>query len=110
MNYLVADDLIDEFCQENKVYGDDIEVYMFPQMWSSTALGFDGFDGFAGQAITKAQTTVLWSEYRSIAWVAFAGRLAYKIDKPNTVFFLDVYGRNMKGQSKAGSYQRNGLQ
>jgi hypothetical protein len=50
----------------------DVEVYSFPQTWSSTALGFGGI---GGQAFTTAQTVVV-SDLQH-ACVYFGGQLAY---------------------------------
>ena len=52
----------------------DIEVRMFPQTWSSTALGFGGI---GGQAITSAYTVVITSGDH--AAVYFGGRFAYLV-------------------------------
>ncbi len=52
----------------------EVSVRMFPQMWSSTALGFDGV---AGQAMTLAYTVVVSASYDLISAVYFGGRFAY---------------------------------
>ena len=57
-----------------KSLGLDGEVYLFPQTWGSTALGFGGI---GCQAITTADTTVI-IERDYLAWVFFAGEFAYK--------------------------------
>jgi hypothetical protein len=57
--------------------GVELEVYSFPQMWGSTALGFGGI---GGAAMTKAQTTIVLPEDRSAAHVYFNSRFAYTID------------------------------
>ena len=57
--------------------GVQLEVYSFPQMWGSTALGFGGI---GGAAMTQAQTTIVLPDDRSVAHVYFNARFAYTID------------------------------
>jgi len=77
------------------------KMYVFPQTWSSTALGFDGC---GGQAITEAYTTVVemtsykfesGKDIRGIVYkeledkvyaVFFDGRIAYMCLNPNSSF------------------------
>jgi hypothetical protein len=59
---------------------------MFPQTWSSTALGFGGV---GGQAMTPAYTVIIESDYCLGFCVYFNGRFAYRIEKPNDHFFGD---------------------
>ena len=39
-------------------------MYVFPQTWASTALGFDEHGGLGGQAFTSTYTTVVEIKYR----------------------------------------------
>jgi len=66
---------------------------MFPQTWSSTALGFGGV---GGQAITPAYTVVLESTHMMGYCVYFNGRFAYRIEKPNDHFFGDIIHQQMR--------------
>lgn len=65
---------------------------MFPQTWSSTALGFGGM---GGQAITSAYVIVLKSEQGAGYCVYFAGRFAYRIEEPSAHFYSDIRERRM---------------
>jgi len=66
----------------------DVGVYaMFPQQWSSTALGFGGI---GGQAITDAYTVVLESHQDCGYCVYFGGRFAYRIKRPCGKFWDDI--------------------
>jgi hypothetical protein len=65
---------------------------MFPQTWSSTALGFGGI---GGQAITSAYVCVIESNLIGQHAVYFGGRLAYVIERPNSQFFADIAGHRM---------------
>lgn len=65
---------------------------MFPQTWSSTALGFGGL---GGNAITTAYTVVLESEHGAGFCVYFGGRFAYRIERPSEKFFEDIVSRQM---------------
>lgn len=98
------------------------KMYVFPQTWSSTALGFDGC---GGQAITEAYTTVVemsWdcvnktdnirglnlttSDDRIYA-VFFDGKLAYMCLNPSKQFFKDLDKRNMRSQRGSQIYDED---
>lgn len=83
----------------------DLVVYaMFPQAWSSTALGFGGV---GGQAITSAYTVIIESVHMLGYCVYFGGRFAYRIERPNDHFFGDVINQRMHGVAGArSSYER----
>jgi hypothetical protein len=71
----------------------DLTVYnMFPQTWSSTALGFGGI---GGQAITSAYVCIIESNLVGGYAVYFGGRLAYVIDRPNEKFIEDIERHRM---------------
>ena len=71
---------------------------MFPQVWSSTALGFGGI---GGQAITTAYTTVVESDIDASCCVYFGGQFAYRIEHPNEQFFEDLMKQQMTKVSGA---------
>lgn len=95
------------------------KMYVFPQTWSSTALGFDGC---GGQAITEAYTTVVKmtsyklessKDIRGIVYkeledkiyaVFFDGRIAYMCLNPNFEFFRDCNNMCMESQKGAKNY------
>lgn len=95
------------------------KMYVFPQIWSSTALGFDGC---GGQAITEAYTTVVemtsykvesGKDIKGIVYkelddkvyaVFFDGRIAYMCLNPNSEFFRDFDRMCMKPQRGAEYY------
>jgi hypothetical protein len=72
---------------------------MFPQTWSSTALGFGGI---GGQAITSAYTIIL--ECNSEYAVYFAGQHAYTVQQPTDKFFRDLDKRCMLEVSRRAAY------
>jgi len=71
---------------------------MFPQVWSSTAMGFGGI---GGQAITTAYTTVVESDIDASCCVYFGGQFAYRIEFPNEQFFEDLMKQQMTKVSGA---------
>lgn len=77
----------------------DIEVIaMFPQTWSSTALGFGGI---GGQAMTPAYTVILRCGIEHAVY--FAGRHAYTVKQPNDKFFQDLqrnYMSDVRGHTQ----------
>jgi hypothetical protein len=71
----------------------DLTVYsMFPQTWSSTALGFGGI---GGQAISSAYVCIIESNLVGGYAVYFGGRLAYVIDRPNEIFIEHIERHRM---------------
>jgi hypothetical protein len=71
----------------------DLTVYsMFPQTWSSTALGFGGI---GGQAITSAYVCIIESDLVGGFAVYFGGRFAYVINRPNEKFIEDIERHRM---------------
>jgi hypothetical protein len=71
----------------------DLTVYsMFPQTWSSTALGFGGI---GGQAITSAYVCIIESNLVGGYAVYFGSRLAYVINRPNDKFADDIERHRM---------------
>lgn len=99
------------------------KMFVFPQTWSSTALGFDKQCCFSGQAITEAYTVVVeMTSYQSIAnqeklgfnikelddkvyAVFFNGKLAYMCLNPNQKFFDDLNKMCMKSQKESTEYE-----
>ena len=91
------------------------KMYVFPQTWSSTALGFDGC---GGQAITEAYTTVVeMTSYKiesggifykeledKVYAVFFDGRIAYMCLNPDSEFFRDCDNMHMESQKGAKYY------
>lgn len=95
------------------------KMYVFPQTWSTTALGFDKIGGCSGQAITEAYTTVVeitlykiesGKDIRGITYeelddkiyaVLFDGRIAYMCLNPNHKFLGDLSNMRMKSQREA---------
>ena len=71
---------------------------MFPQVWSSTAMGFGGI---GGQAITTAYTIVVESDIDTSCCVYFGGQFAYRIERPNEQFFEDLMNQQMTKVSGA---------
>jgi hypothetical protein len=78
----------------------EIEVYSFPQQWSSTALGFGGI---GGQAFTTASTVVV--ACLDQACVYFGGAFAYRIAgwRRSEAFLKDMGRHEMADQMKAHS-------
>jgi hypothetical protein len=83
----------------------DLTLYnMFPQTWSSTALGFGGI---GGQAITSAYVCVIQSNLVGGYAVYFGGRFAYMIDRPNEKFIEDIERHRMvDARLGKGTYER----
>lgn len=89
---------------KDKIRYPEFEMYMFPQVWASTALGFDGI---GGRAITSAYTTNIHEQSTGWCGVFFGERLAYKIKDPNGLFFEDEMHGRMAKKTMSGKYKRN---
>ena len=77
---------------------------MFPQSWSSTALGFGGL---GGQAITPAYTVIIESGKHGLGFcVYFNGKFAYRIQKPNDHFYGDIIHQRMAQVSESSKYEK----
>lgn len=106
IDYSIINSLVENFNNDLKSQSlqDDIAVYIFPQTWGDTSLGYGGF---GGQMMTSAQTIVLYAQNENIARVYFGGELlAYEIKNPNKIFFRDLYDQNLEPQYKKGKYLR----
>lgn len=76
---------------------DDFEIYIFEQIWGSTALGFPSI---GGSAMTSAFTYVLIPQSMdSKCFIYFAGRFAYAIP------YCKALIEDIKKQSVASVYQ-----
>ncbi len=79
---------------------DEVDIVMFNQSWSSTALGFS--DGIGGQAFCSAYTAIVTSE--RTACVYFGERLAYTVDVRNPRYRDDLATLNLKDQRLAQKF------
>lgn len=122
IEYITDNLAIENFDILDNTYCHRFRSYVFPQTWSSTALGFGGC---GGQAITEAYTTVVemsWdyvnktddirglnlttSDDRIYA-VFFDGKLAYICLNPNEQFFEDLNNRYMRSQNQSQAYSND---
>jgi hypothetical protein len=78
--------------RERRPEKQECRVYHFPQVWSSTALGFGGI---GGAAITEAYTTVVILQSEEAACVYFDGKLAYKVNDFNETFMEHLKKQRM---------------
>lgn len=80
---------------------DDFELYIFEQVWGSTALGFGGI---GGQAMTRAMTYVFVPiNVKQKCYVYFAGQFAYSV--PYSDYFMnDVMKKKMEPVYSIGKY------
>lgn len=77
----------------DEVNDPEFDVYAFPQVWVSTALGYGGI---GGSAMTKATTIILYSDRKDVAYVYPGSReLGYVVEVPSSDFWNDVYKRDI---------------
>lgn len=94
---------VKEHLAKDMKYYPDIEMYMFPQMWGSTALGFGGI---GGQAMTTAYTTVVADVGYQWYGVFFGEGLAYLVSDPNDAFFEDLRRGRMESCARCRLYDK----
>ena len=82
----------------------NFDFNVFPQVWGSTALGFNNI---GGQALTKAYTIVLKELNSNMFFVFFEERFAYMVKDPNELFQKDFEEHNMKPVYLAFKYEPN---
>ena len=80
----------------------DFDLYIFEQIWGSTALGFGGV---GGDAMTSAMTYVFVPQVEDDCIVYFAGRFAYKVPY-SRVFADDIAKQHMESVYRAGKYTK----
>lgn len=99
----IVNDLPHRFNCNQKPYPtlDDFGLYLFEQVWGSTALGFEGI---GGQAITSARTYVFVpTSCDERCFVYFGGRFAYAAPYSD-VFMADVAAGRMAPVAMSGKY------
>jgi hypothetical protein len=89
-------------------YASELEIHMFVQTWSNTALGYDyPPGGIAGQAFTDAYTVIVTLGNTICVYFGDRGHLAYKvsIDKMSKTqfkyFATRLLNRNIPPMSEA---------
>lgn len=79
----------------------DFELFIFEQLWGSTALGFKGV---GGQAMTTANTYVFVPVcVNQKCFVYFAGQFAYAVPY-SQIFIDDVRKCDMESVARSGKY------
>ena len=91
----------DDIVKRIRTYGTEFEIYIFDQVWPSTALGFGGF---GGSAMTRATTYVLVPQGEECAYVYFGDEFAYKVDKMTEAFKKDLDGHALDDVISSGKY------
>lgn len=76
----------------------DLVLHTFPQMWGSTALGFDVI---GGQAMTEAYTTVVHERVTNIYIIFFGEKPCYSLVDPTKEFFEDLKNLRIAGIREA---------
>ena len=80
---------------------DDFDMFIFPQTWGSTALGFGGI---GGQAMTTANTYVFVPvTCHQNCFVYFDGRFAYQVPWSKS-FMEDIKNHSMKSVNQSRLY------
>ena len=97
----IESDLPYRFNYKNDKYdhptGNDFEIYIFQQIWGSTALGFEGI---GGQAMTSAYTYVFIPvNINQNCFVYFDGKFAY--EAPYSDKFMEDVMKQKNGTSES---------
>ena len=81
----------------------DIDVYLFPQCWGSTAMGFTGRVGC--DVLTIGYTTVIIRPLNHSAAVYFGEEFAYSVKSANNKLFTDIANKEVLPQNEAEKYE-----
>ena len=95
--------ILKDFAQLENFDKSDIEIYVFPQNWGNTALGYRGV---GGQAMTSSHTIVFYNPNTGNAMFSYGGRFI-RLNNPNDLFFKDIANGNLEPEYKLGKYRRN---
>ena len=93
---------IKEFAKLDDSYIDEIEIYVFPQMWGSTALGYSGI---GGSAMTGSHTIIFYNTYTGNVMLSYGARFI-KLNTPNRLFFEDISKGRIESECKLSKYRR----
>ena len=92
--YLMTQEFKEKYTQATgKHLHNNYNVYVFPQMWSSTACGFPGM---GGATMTEVYTVVISHYNRHSVYIN--GRHAYDVLKPTQAFYDDLKRFKLMGQ------------
>ncbi len=90
--------------EKNRYVRPDFDVHVFPQVWGSTCTAFDvskdGSPVMAGQAMTKAYTTVIHEVVTDVYGVFIGNEGVYIVTNPTDVFLEDVKHHSIKSSSQ----------
>lgn len=81
-----------------------VQVFHFPQTWSTTALGFT--KEWGGQGFTTAYTTVVLLGFET-ACVYFDGEHAYTVKTIGSNFLFDLSHHDMSCQERSVKYDQS---
>jgi len=94
--------MLPKVVEERRPADEDLDVFMFPQVWGSTALGFGGMGGSSPR---QANTVVVMCRKVQAAAIYFAGEHAYTVDlKDSNVhkqLHDDIRDRRVPSRSEA---------
>ena len=102
IEYITDNLAVETFDTLYNSYTHRFKMYVFPQTWSSTALGFDYInktDDIRGLNLTESKDRI---------YAVFVdGKFAYMYLNPSKQFFDDLDKRNMKSQRESKIYDGN---
>ena len=94
-------------CCENKRFGNDDVIYVFPQTWPNTGGGLAEPGYCYGQAFMEQYTTVIYSKKYRKAQVWFDDKFGYTIDGLTDRFWEDLNAQRMRDKGHAKYYAIN---
>ena len=105
MKYFSTSDLMKILTEKMKEDYPSNQIFCqaFPQLWGSTALGYDGI---GGSAMTTADTIIIFINNGPVRVYFASDKLAYEIKNPNNIFWKDVYSRNLRPQGEENIYEK----
>jgi len=91
---------LNDFVKNEDCYKDSVDIYVFPQLWGSTTLGYTGW---GGSAMRKSHTIVFYNNETNNAVVSYGGRFI-RINNVNSLFIDDLKRNQIMPEYKLPSY------
>ena len=90
-----------DYSKDRRVTVDDFEIYIFEQVWGSTALGFGGI---GGQAMTEENTYVFVPlNCDQKCFIYFGSRFAYEVEWSDTLM-QDILAKKVEPVNRYRKY------
>lgn len=104
------DNIVEKFSKVTGITNHNlIEIYLFPQAWPNSLVGFDEGNKAALDMVTSEYTTIVGSSIKNIWCVFVKENILYCVDSPKNEFYIDLKNKNMCSQREASKRYGDGV-